>query len=128
MLVFLPWPDRLLWPNARAHWAPKSRKQKGYRDDCCVLTKAQNAHHFDWGQDPLPVEITFHPPDKRKRDRDNMIAAFKHGQDGVSLAMGIDDALFVPTYSVGEIVKGGAVSFSASTPSLARLPVKGVIS
>ena len=57
----------------------------------------------------MPVKITFQPPDRRKRDRDNMIAAFKAGQDGLADALGIDDAILVPTYDTGEPVKGGRV-------------------
>lgn len=61
------------------------------------------------------MTITFNPPDRRKRDRDNMIAAFKSGQDGLSDALNVDDSLFVPTYRIGEPVPGGEVivEFSA---------------
>jgi len=55
------------------------------------------------------VIITFHPPDKRKRDMDNMIAAFKAGQDGVADAIGVDDSKWVSSYRIGQPVKGGLV-------------------
>lgn len=38
--------------------------------------------------------MTFYPPDRRYRDDDNMISAFKHGRDGVALALGVDDRRF----------------------------------
>jgi crossover junction endodeoxyribonuclease RusA len=55
------------------------------------------------------MTITFHPPDARRRDRDNMIASCKALMDGLSDALGVDDAYFIPTYAVGNIVTGGAV-------------------
>lgn len=58
-------------------------------------------------------KVTFHPPDKRKRDRDNIIASFKAGQDGLADAWGIDDNEFEITYALGEPRKGGAVIVEA---------------
>lgn len=54
--------------------------------------------------------IMFHPPNRQSRDKDNLIARFKAGQDGLAEAMGVDDAEFndVPR-DIGEVVKGGAV-------------------
>jgi len=56
------------------------------------------------------LAIEFLPPDRRKRDDDNMLAAFKAGRDGLADALGIDDNRFVTQLSVSdETVKGGAV-------------------
>ena len=105
----LPFPPAKLSPNARLHWAQKAKAVKAYRRDCFVLASPfVNGQHRGTGL--LPVRITFHPPDKRRRDRDNMIAAFKAGADGIADAIGIDDARWSPTYLVGDPVKGGKVT------------------
>ena len=107
MKLTLPFPPSDLSPNVRMHWAPLSRVKAAYRWDCFYTARSQGAWPMD--ADTVPMTITFHPPNKRKRDRDNMIAAFKAGQDGLSDALAVDDANFVPTYAVGEPIKGGAV-------------------
>jgi crossover junction endodeoxyribonuclease RusA len=38
--------------------------------------------------------IDFYPPDRRQRDDDNMIAAFKSGRDGLAQAFGVNDKRF----------------------------------
>ena len=128
MLLFLPWPKPALSPNARTHWALKSRVAKGYKSTCHWTAKEAKAHLLQYPDGPLKVEITFHPPNKRKRDLDNLVASFKSGQDGVADAMGVDDARFIPTYSIGDVVEGGSLSFSVPDTGLAIIPVKGVIS
>ena len=56
------------------------------------------------------LALEFVAPDKRKRDDDNMLAAFKAGRDGLADALGIDDNRFVTQISVsGETAKGGMV-------------------
>ena len=58
----------------------------------------------------LALAVTFHAPDKRRRDLDNLLASMKADFDGLSQALGVDDQLFNPlTLRRGEQVKGGAV-------------------
>ena len=66
----------------------------------------------------VKVAIKFYPPDNRKRDRDNMIASFKSGQDGVADALGMDDALWVPEYDVGGALTGGQVVLKFDFPAI----------
>jgi len=111
MRIVLPWPNPKLNPNKRLHWAPRSKAAKADRALAGTITRANiyvTAHQLAL-PDPLPLTITFFPPDKRKRDRDNMIASMKATMDGVADALGVDDSRFVPTYQVGEPVKGGRV-------------------
>ena len=75
---------------------------------------------------PLSLRITFHPPDKRRRDRDNMIAAFKAGQDGLSDSLGVDDSQFVTSYAVGDVIKGGSVVVEVR-PATQEVPFCGTI-
>lgn len=111
--VALPWPPSILSPNARAHWAAKNRAVKLYREDCAWLTKAAGLR-VDW-DGFVHVWITFCPPDRRHRDDDNCIGAFKHGRDGMAQALGIDDKRFrIHPFLSDEVVKGGAVKVRLS--------------
>jgi len=85
----IPWPPRSLSPNARKQHRYATRDRKAYKEACWALTKEAGfrARH---------LHITFHPPDGKRRDLDNMLAAIKYGLDGVALAMGVDDREFNP--------------------------------
>jgi len=115
-----PFPPATLSPNARTHWAKLARVKKAYRQICRIICGRPPRFVA-----PVVMTITFHPPDKRRRDRDNMIAAFKAGQDGLSDALGVDDADFVPTYQVGDPVANGAVVVTIH--SAAEIPFNGTI-
>lgn len=120
--VFLPWPPSVLSPNKRAHWAAKSKAAKAYRAECAWLTKAAGLR-VDW-DGFVHVWITFYPPDRRHRDDDNLIAAFKSGRDGLADAIGVDDKRFRihPYVSTSEYVKGGALRIVLTPGAEARLP------
>ena len=90
--VILPWPPKALSPNARSHWSKKAPIAKAYKQACWALTKEAGITVPD--SPKLALWLDFYPPDRRARDDDNMIASFKHGRDGVALALGIDDKRF----------------------------------
>lgn len=92
--IALPWPPKELSPNARVHWSNKSKAAKNYRLACWALCMEAKLTHRDNGN-PLHLWIDFYPPDKRKRDDDNLIASFKSGRDGIADALGIDDNRFI---------------------------------
>ena len=80
--ITLPLPDRILSPNARAHWATKSRAVKAAREvarwtttiaggACLMLTTAR-------------IDIRAFHTIKRRRDRDNLIASCKAYFDGLA--------------------------------------------
>jgi len=106
MSLVLPWPPAILNPNVRAHWARKADATKQYRLHCFVL--AQQAK-LTKPKGRAVLSLTFCPPDKRRRDDDNMLAAFKAGRDGIAQALGIDDNKLSLMIEVGEPVKGGQV-------------------
>lgn len=110
-IVTVPWPPSALRPNKsrQGNWWEKFRAAKTYRIGCRWEARAAGLCQIE--AESLPVKITFHPPDNRRRDRDNMIAALKSGQDGIADVLGVDDSLWVPTYAVGEPVKRGRVVF-----------------
>ena len=93
MNVTLPWPPKDLSPNARIHWSRRSKAAKAYRRACHVLTLEAGIRGVDWEGD-IHLWIDFYPPDRRRRDDDNMISAFKAGRDGMADAMGLDDKRF----------------------------------
>ena len=92
MVVTLPWPPRALSPNARTHWRKKAPIAKAYKKACWALTLKAGLVVPITGK--IALWLDFYPPDRRARDDDNMIASFKHGRDGVALALGIDDKRF----------------------------------
>jgi crossover junction endodeoxyribonuclease RusA len=103
LTVQLPWPDPKLNPNQSKgmHWAGTSALRKKARNDAFWLTRGamlQNlleAKALPAGQD-VPVTITFVQPDKRRRDRDNLLASTKSALDGLAEAIGVDDSQFEP--------------------------------
>ena len=101
--VILPWPEKVLSPNSRAHRMVKYKAQKAAKERAITEAWAQKAacifKHVDG---PIDATITFYPPDRRRRDRDNMISSLKAAQDGLAHAVGADDSRWVPTYHVGD--------------------------
>ena len=86
--IVLPWPDRLLSPNARPHWAVKARASKKAREIGFYAVK-EAAAVVNW-DGIVHAAITFYPPDRRGRDDDNLIANFKAYRDGIADALNID--------------------------------------
>lgn len=105
--ITLPWPSPKLSPNARCHWAVKSPITKAARALACYSTKAAQARVEHDG--PVALRVTFHAPDKRHRDTDNMLASCKPMLDGIADALGVNDARFELTLVRGAPVRGGAV-------------------
>lgn len=100
----LPWPPKELSPNARVHWAVKSKKAKAYRSACYLLAK-QAGLVAPAGD--LLLSLEFLPPDRRRRDDDNLLAAFKAGRDGLAEAMGIDDSRFATQIRLSDETRPG---------------------
>lgn len=85
--ISLPLPSRKLSPNARIHWAQRSKLVKAHRLTAyaqtlrqCGLFKANS------------YRLVFFWPDKRRRDRDNASAMCKAYLDGISDAIRQDDS------------------------------------
>ena len=104
MRLELLYPPQELNPNdTKTYRKKKWGIAKKYRGECKLLAQqAGKPEHFK-------LLVTFHPPCGRRRDKDNMIAAFKSGQDGLSDAWGVNDSQFDFQYVVGAPVKRGAV-------------------
>lgn len=111
--ITLPWPPKQLSPNARVHWSVKAKHAKAYRMACfalCIEAKLQKPETTG----RLHLWVEFYPPDRRSRDDDNMIAAFKSGRDGIADALGVDDKRFICHPFVSDKI-GGMVKFSVTT-------------
>lgn len=108
--IDLPWPPRALHPNAREHWGTKDRATRKARADAAWLAKAAGLRRGDRDiPDALRVTVVFFPPDKRDRDRDNLLANCKAYFDGISDVLGVNDSKWDFTTRAGDIVKHGAV-------------------
>lgn len=103
----MPWPPKELNPNARVHWSVKAKHSKWYRTECHLLTLKAG---IKAPTGKLVLALEFVPPDRRARDDDNLIAAFKAGRDGIAAALGLNDGQFMtePRMST-ETCKGGMV-------------------
>ena len=91
-VLTLPWPQRVLNPNSRGHWAVKAKSAKAYRYECFVLASVAKLK-VDW-EGPIDVYLTFRPPSKRKYDLDNALASLKSGLDGLADALKVNDSRF----------------------------------
>lgn len=99
----LPWPPKSLNPNARGHWAKRAKSSEVYRFTCKMIsleTIQQQGYDIQPLRDlveageQIHVFLDFCPPNRRARDDDNIIAAFKSGRDGLADALRIDDCHF----------------------------------
>ncbi len=110
MIIELPFPAKILWPNGRGHHMTKYRAAKvakayayGSMMELLPPCFKHNGARIQWA-------ATFYPKTKHDIDKDNAAASLKAYQDGFALAMRIDDSLFdQPAITFGDPVKGGKV-------------------
>jgi crossover junction endodeoxyribonuclease RusA len=107
MRVDLPWPARILHPNARVCWAVKAKAVKRARQDTAWAVRAIGKPNIKAAS--LSATIIFSPPDRRRRDLDSMLSAIKAHLDGIADAVGVDDSLWTIAIRRGEPVTGGNV-------------------
>lgn len=108
-MLTLPWPHKDLSPNARKHRVAVAPIRKRARHDAGWLCKEAGLHFPHLAEKGLHLRITFCPPDRRRRDLDNMLASIKSHLDGVADVIGVDDSKWELTIRRGDVVKGGAV-------------------
>lgn len=106
--IRLPWPDRALHSNSRAHWAVKHRATAKARYDAAMVARAEKLPC--WPNATILIE--YYPPSFRG-DAQNTPTSLKAYIDGIADAMGCDDRGFAVDYPrvwAGK-KKGGEVVF-----------------
>lgn len=105
--ITLPWPPTALTPHAKGGWRPKARATKSYRAQAFWLAKEAKVERLPGAV----LTFTYHPPDRARRDVQNMPGRLKAAIDGIADAMGCDDHGFRPRFpdSFAEPRKGGVI-------------------
>lgn len=115
-MLTLDWPHPDLWPNSRKHRLAVAPMRKRVRADAGWLAKEAKMNFSHMAEKGLHLRITFCPPDRRRRDIDNMLGAMKSQLDGVADVIGVDDSLWSLTLARGDVRKGGAVTVEVIQP------------
>lgn len=103
--IVLPWPPKQLSPNARIHWATRARHAKAYKSACYAITRqAGLPPPYQIGK--IALRLDFCPPNRVRRDLDNLLASMKAGIDGVAWALGVDDSRFTFAIALSNEVGG----------------------
>ena len=93
--VLLPWPSKPLWQNSRGHWVVKAAAVKQARHDAFYASLGAGLKQMPTGEGwTHHLSFEFCPPDRRKRDLQNMPATQKAAIDGIADALKVDDATF----------------------------------
>lgn len=111
MVISLPYPDKLLWPNGRtrSHHAKARvvKKHKAWAHAAALAERASTPV-----SKRLQLVATFAcKPAGPLPDKDNAAASLKSYQDGIAAALGVDDRHFAqPVVLFGARSKLGGVS------------------
>lgn len=77
----------LLSLNGREHWAARNRKARALKDAATVLVRAARVPALE----RITVTVLYDPPDRRRRDHDNLMATYKPLADGIVAAGVVPD-------------------------------------
>lgn len=91
--VALPWPNRLLSPNARINWRARHSIARTARR-VGFYAAFEKHKGFAKPKGSMDVQLVLHPATRRSRDEDNIIASMKSYLDGIADALQINDARF----------------------------------
>src|SRR3546814_3496396 len=116
--VRLTWPDRASHPNSRGHWSKRAKANKAMRKAAYYLTLGANVKAPENGD--IRVVLTFYPPDRRQRDRDNLLSNCKAYLDGIADALGVNDSRFVPSIRMADET-GRSEEHTSELQSLMRI-------
>jgi len=104
--IDLPWPPRALHPNASTPWWKRALHTRKARAAAGWAAKGAGLRHGDPDiPAALKVTVIFCPPDKRGRDRDNLLANCKAYFDGIADVLGMNDSAWDYTTRLGDVVK-----------------------
>lgn len=105
----LEFPPRLplLSLNGRLHWAERNRRNATWKKAAWALANQQRIPFLG----RVAIAAEYQPPDRRRRDADNVMLAVKSAIDGICAAgvLAGDDSRFVAEVScrIGERHPGG---------------------
>lgn len=106
--ITLPWPDARLSPNGRYHWSKVSQAKKAAKRTAHYAVLEAKIGKIE--TDRVDIRYSFHPPDRRLYDLDNLVARMKASADGIANALNVNDRIFHPHVNpLQEVVKGGKV-------------------
>lgn len=110
MILSLPFPDKLLWPNGRTR-SPFAKGRVAKKHKLWAHTAALGGRAAAPAGDRLQLIATFScKPVGPLPDRDNAAASLKSYQDGIAAALGVDDRHFAqPVVLFGDRSKLGGV-------------------
>lgn len=109
-MITLPLPAKILWPNGRGHHMAKAREFKKHKEWAFYATRTVLPYCFKHKGGPIRLRYTITPKTSHGIDRDNCVAAMKAYQDGIALALAVDDSAFaVPEILFTEPRKPGGV-------------------
>lgn len=93
MIIHLPFPNPALNPNRASgnHWAATRKLRLQTKQDGFYAAKEAMQTQKLPAQKQYQMEITYVTADKRRIDRDNLLASSKNTIDGIAMALGIDD-------------------------------------
>ena len=99
MIVQLPYPHKILWPNGRTKstgW--KNAEFQKHKDWAFFAAKAaMNGAALRNSNKRIPIRLTVSCKSRGvEPDKDNCLAASKAYLDGIASALGISDSLFDP--------------------------------
>lgn len=120
MIVTLPFPDKLLWPNgSRGQTRAVAGQKKKHHQWAYHAALAERASFVR--ADRIGLHITVHAkPRGPLPDRDNVVASVKAYQDGIAQALGIDDKHFAtPTVDFANTRTGEFVISVGEAPGAA---------
>lgn len=90
--IIFPFPDSRLSPNKRIDRRQLIPIHNAAKDEAYLIIKESG---LKIPEQPLKLTLVFLPPDKHKRDLDNLYSSFKAYQDGIFFALGLDDSYIV---------------------------------
>lgn len=103
-MIEINWPPKVLSPNGRTrNKSYFNRIFQSYKRDVFYAVKASGV------QPNKHIRITFHPKSSLQ-DKDNAIAMFKAGQDGLALAWGMNDRDLEPEWVMGSVDRNGRIT------------------
>lgn len=105
--IRFPWPDSGLSPNRRGDRRSLTGKRRTAREVGWLLIKEAGLR---LPETDLELSLKICPPNRLRRDLDNIYASFKSYQDGIFMALGLDDTLIRRVILLrGEVEKGGSI-------------------